>query len=286
MDIASTSSLLSPTLASLATLETQSIFPDLIFKILGISVGVGVISILGYIANIQQGLSSLKLLINSLIKWWSVKIPSKRIFEHLSDNKTEIKIFVRDFFIQNGTPLYSREGLNGPVGIVPNVNELWPRVEGLGLSYLLNTLGQLDKTDNIEIIEMGKDFGVWDKNLIILGAQTQKCFDFYQKMNEVAYKVTPNDIVKISNNYKIKRSKGYGYGIILKSRNPFIKNGKAFLIGGYGVLGTEAATYYFSKHISELGRKFGNKSFGVVIRASISAGVQSSERLKRYDVCF
>ena len=58
------------------------------------------------------------------------------------------------------------------------------------------------------------------------------------------------------------------------------------LVGGYGVLGTEAATHYFAQHLAELGKDFGNKSFGIVVRALVSAGVQSTERIKKYDVKF
>jgi len=40
------------------------------------------------------------------------------------------------------------------------------------------------------------------------------------------------------------------------------------------------------KKIAELGKKFGKKSFGVVVRASESAGVQSTERILKYDKSF
>ncbi|MCK4732318.1 MAG: hypothetical protein KAT65_07655 [Methanophagales archaeon] len=55
------------------------------------------------------------------------------------------------------------------------------------------------------------------------------------------------------------------------------------LVGGYGTLGTEAASYYLREHLNELGKEFGRKCFGIVVRVSISAGVQSVERLKQYD---
>jgi len=261
---------------------------QIVLKILGVSAGVGIIGYLGYLVNLHQGFQSLKSLFQSIKNWWIFKIPAQKVLEQISDNKVEVKIFVRDFFIKQGTQLYVQEGLNGIVGVVPNVCELWARVEGLGLSKILNTLGKLDKTENIEIIEMGKDPGIWNKNIIILGAQTQKCFDFYQKMKEVAYKINSSDIIKISTGYKIKRSSVYGYGIILKCKNPFVPNNKGvgFLIGGFGVLGTEAATHYFATNIAELGKVFGKKSFGIVVRASITAGVQSTERLKNFDVKF
>lgn len=295
MNIATDSTIISTVSATISAIP--SILPkatslninlELLLKILGIGTGVGIIGILGYIANVHQGLQSIVSLYESIKNWWVFKLPAQKVLSHITQNKTELKIFVRDFFIQQGTPLYSQEGLNGQIGIVPNVGELWPRVEGIGLSKILNTLGKLDKTDNIEIIEMGKDPGIWNKDLIILGAQTQKCFDFYQKMQEVAYKINATDIIKISTGRKVTRAQGYGYGIVLKCKNPFITTHKGFgfLVGGYGVLGTEAATHYFANHIQDFGRDFGNKSFGIVVRVSVTAGVQSTERLRQYDVKF
>lgn len=261
---------------------------NLILKVLGIYAGVGLIGYLGYLINLHQGIQTIVTLYTSIKNWWIFKVPARKVLQQIADNKTEVNIFVRDFFIQPNTQLLAREGLNGPIGIVPNVHELWPRVEGIGLAKILNTLGQIDKNEKIIITEMGKDPGIWNKNIIILGAQTQKCFDFYSKMNEVAYKVTAQNIIRISTGKVIKRDPRYGYGIILKCKNPFVLNNKGIgiLVGGYGVLGTEATTYYLSQHLADLGKDFGSKSFGIVIRASISAGVQSTERLKKYDVRF
>ena len=256
--------------------------------ILGFSAGVGILGYVGYLINLQQGFQILISLFSSIKNWWVFKVPAKRVLSQIADNNKDVYIFVRNFFIQPNTPLLAQEGLNGPVGLVPNVYELWPRVEGIGLSKILNALGQIEKNKNIYITEMGKDPGIWDKNIIILGAQTQKCFDFYSKMNEVAYKVTAQDIIKLSTGKKVNRDPMYGYGVILKCKNPFSpdRKGVGILVGGYGVLGTEAATHYLSQHLADLGKDFGNKSFGVVVRASISAGVQSTIRIKKLDVKF
>lgn len=218
--------------------------------------------------------------------WFKTKWPIYKVLGHISDNDKKVRIFVRDFFIRNGTNLYSREGLNGPIGIVPNVLELWPSVEGKGLGNLFYVLGQVGKKDQVEIVEMGKDSGLWDSNLMVLGAQTQKCFDFYKKMEHVAYEIDDKNIYEISTKKIIKKESGYGYGIILKCQNPFVENHKgiAFLLGGYGTLGTEVASYYFMRNISLLGKKFGKNYFGVIVRASIFAGVQSVERLEKYDI--
>jgi len=171
------------------------------------------------------------------------------------------------------------------VGFVPNVHELWPRVEGVAISNLFNLFGQVHKTKNTQIIEMSKDTGLWSSHIIVLGAQAQKCYDFYSQMKDVAYYMDP-ELKDKKTGVLIPKDTGYGYGIILKTTNPHFKNGIGILIGGYGVLGTEAAGYYFAKNCAQLGKLFKRKNFGIIIRASVTAGVESTERLIEYDRCF
>lgn len=251
-------------------------------------VGIGFISLLSLIVDSQQLIQLVLSFFRNIKSWWTKSLPAQRVLGSLANNNVRLTIFIRDFFIANGTSLYTQEGLNGMVGVVPNVTELWPNVEGKSLARILNLLGIAGRTKNIEIVEMGKDPGLWESNIIILGAQTQKCFDFYSKMNEVAFSMDALHIYNTKNGKPIKREQGYGYGIILKCKNPYFKGGKGigFLLGGYGTLGTEAAMYYFTNNIDELGKTFGKKSFGVVVRASISAGIQSTQRLSKYDRTF
>lgn len=250
--------------------------------------GLGLFGLISFFADIQQIAQSFSSFFRNIKNWWTETLPTQKLLGPIARDKNKLVIFVRDLFITPQTPIYAREGVNGPVGTVPNVLELWPRVEGLSLAKLLNTLGQANKTKNIEIIEMSKDTGIWNCNLIVIGAQTQKCFDFYQRMDEVAYRVDRNHIRNNLTSKVVQRSPVFGYGIILKCKNPFVSNGKgvAFLLGGYGVLGTEAAIYYFTKNAAKLGKEFGSKSFGVIVKASVTAGVESTQRLKKFDKKF
>lgn len=119
--------------------------------------------------------------------WWQNQRPINQVLQGIGNNDRITRVFIRDMVIPPGTPLIS----TGPagIGLVPNVNELWPRVEGVAMANILNVLGQVGKARNIEIIEMSKDPGLWDSDLIVLGAQAQKCFDFYQRMRQVAYNI-------------------------------------------------------------------------------------------------
>jgi len=222
----------------------------------------------------------------ALWRWWTVTRPTRKVLEGIAENDQLLRIFVRDLFVAPGSQLIAREGTVGPQGIVPNVARLWPDVEGKSVAYVLNALGQVYKTKHIDIIAMSDDPGLWDSNLIVLGAQAQKSFDFYTRMQDVAYEMDASEIRDRATQTPIAKEVGYGYGIILKARNPHLRGGKsgtALLIGGFGTLGTAAAGYYFRDHLPDLGHTFGKECFGVVVRASVTAGEQASQRLTEYD---
>jgi hypothetical protein len=220
--------------------------------------------------------------------WWTWSRPSRKLLEGLANQDELCKIFVRDFVVTKDTKLYSVEPRLG-VGIVPNVHELWPDVEGRAVGNLLNIFGQVGKTKNINIVRMSQDFGEWNANLIVLGAQAQKSFDFYTHMKFVAYQMDDKEIYENESKQVVKREDGYGYGLILKALNPLKTTGNrgvAILIGGFGVLGTAAASYYFKENFKKLGKEFDSNFFGIIVRAPVSAGEQATERLLAYDKRF
>lgn len=212
------------------------------------------------------------------------QLPAKKLLGDFSNNKTACKLFVRDLFLEDGSKVISVEPRTG-MGYVPNIPVLWPEVEGLGISYILNVLGNVGKTKNINIIKMSQDKGEWNANIIVFGAQAQKSFDFYKHMNNVAYSMDGAHIYDQRHKI-IDMESGYGYGLILKAENPSKDKSYGFLIGGFGVLGTLAAAYYFRTNFKKLGNDFGNKPFGVIVRCPITAGEEATQRLAKYDVKF
>lgn len=224
-------------------------------------------------------------LLNLLATVWSDSRPAKMLFQGIACKNEKCKIFVRDFFIQQNTQLYSVEPRLG-VGIVPNVYELWPDVEARAVGNLLSALGQIGKIENIEIVRMSQDRGEWDDHVIVLGAQAQKSYDFFRSMKNVAFRMDDKDIFDNVTGKVIEREPNFGYGIILKALNPFKTKGSkgvAILIGGFGVLGTAAASYYFGRNFRMLGKQFKKKTFGIVVRTPISAGEQAVERISALD---
>jgi len=219
-------------------------------------------------------------------KWWRQSRPAHRLLQGAARQSEPCKIFIRDLTIQPGTKIYSVQPRLG-IGEVPNVLKFWAEVDSKAVADVFNVLGQAGKTRNLDIVLVSQDYvGEWDCHVVVVGAQAGKSDDFYQKMKDVAYRMDDANIVDMSTNKSIPRDKQHGYGIILKARNPFKTHGSpgiAFLIGGFGTLGTEAASYYFRQNFRKLGKEFGSKSFGIVLRASCTAGVQAAERVAKWD---
>lgn len=239
-------------------------------------------------------LDIIKLLISaweSVIHWYNYVRPSRKLLGNILDNKNLLRIFVKDFIVKDNVfsapKLISIEGPTTQAH--PNIEKVWADAEARGVAKLLNVLGDLGKRKKLEIVEMSKGYDYWDSNMIVLGAQAMKCMDFYELMENVAYSVDENHIYDKQSGQIIPRDEPekYGYGIILKAKNSQVdEGGIGILLGGYGVLGTQAAIYYFINNLAKLGKEFGSKSFGLVIRAKVSAGEQSATRLSRYDKVF
>jgi hypothetical protein len=217
--------------------------------------------------------------------WWHESRPPQKLLQGMARQDEPCKIFVRDFFVRPEAQLFSIDPRAG-LGLVRNVQELWPDVEGRAATSIFSILGRVGKTQNVEIVRMSQDQGEWNCHVVVLGAQAQKPYDFYQQMQNVAYRMDDKNIYDCASNNPVHQEDGFRYGLILKAHNPFKTEGTpgvAFLIGGFGTMGTAAAAYYFREHYRELGKDFGTDCFGVVVRASVTAGEQAVERIGSLD---
>jgi hypothetical protein len=86
-------------------------------------------------------------------RWWKFRLPASQILGEIVDNKTLVKIFLKDFIVPNNTlaspKLISFEGNNSQMN--PNIEKVWAEAESEGLTDLTNLLGRLDKHSNIEV---------------------------------------------------------------------------------------------------------------------------------------
>jgi len=257
--------------------------------ILGLPAQIWYGAILGAILTVIVGF------IHFLLKtfWRRIKEsrPVRKLLGGVANSSDECRIFVTDLFPQNAPEFIAIDRITPGsyrIGIVPNIPHVWPDVEARAVSYLNYVLGRVGKTKNVSIVRRSEDSGNWNSNIIVIGAQCPRSFAFYQRMQYVAYRMNGTGIYDAITNERIERQDGYGYGIILKCRNPFKTdgNGVAFLVGGFGVLGTIAAAYYLKEHFSDLGRYFGRRFFGILVRAPIDVGEEAVERMQQYDIRF
>jgi hypothetical protein len=246
-------------------------------QIIGLAAGLGIGALLGV------------LLSTIVLVWYKKSRPYRLILEGMTHNNELCLISIRHLFIDDttfeATPLREclpRFGITAPVS---NVRDLCADVDGIALANVLNVLGQAGKSENIRIIRTSEDRGEWNGHLIVIGGESQQSCEFCSSMQPIFYRLRSTDIYDTTEDCGILQEPGFVYGVILKARNPKRagRPGVALLIGGLGPGGTEAASYYLREHLDELGREFGSNCFGIVVRASVAAGVQSAERLLQYD---
>jgi hypothetical protein len=221
-----------------------------------------------------------------IIKWYRRSLPANKLFGSLRSQDEICKIFIRDFITKENAEIFTVTPSLG-IGQVSNINKFWADVDARAATDIFNVLGQTGKTRNIVIKFLSQDtIGEWDSNIFLIGAHTPKAADFFDIMKSVAYRIDTNNIIDMSTGNEIPRESGYGYGVILKTINPQKfndENGISFFIGGFGTFRTVATAYYFRENYKRLGKEFGNNCFGIILKASLSAGIQSVQRIKKYD---
>jgi hypothetical protein len=218
-----------------------------------------------------------------LIRFLRDSLPARKLLEGLAKNEERCIFWLRDAYQQSGSHLLevSQRG----VGSIPNVMKWWAEVDSKAVADVLNVLGSQGKSENIEFHLQSENRNEWDANIVCIGAQFAQADLIFNECENVFYKIDNTNIIDVTKGQNIVMENDYRYGIIIKVKNLHkLKNpGVAFLIGGFGTMGTEAAGYYFRTHFKELGKKFGKKCFGIVVRAKVAAGPQSVERIKEYD---
>jgi len=217
-------------------------------------------------------------------------LPKAKVLGNLIKKDSKIDFFVADLLVANNTTsspqLYSF--YQGTYYQNPNINDVWPACEGRGLNKFFLELGQFNKTENISVKKMS-DAVTWDSDIVLFGAQTGRCRDFFRLMENVGYRIEDDGIYSNSDGNKIiSLPTQAGYGLVVKASNPMglDKETSGFLLGGYGVLGTEASIEYFFNNLNELGRTFGEKDFSLIVKKEIGDPEGRVKRLEEYDISY
>ena len=241
-------------------------------------------------------------LFRRLRDWLYTTTPRAMVLGAIALNEESVCIFVRDLRVQlhqlmpgmrqeDQWPLLDQAPMRlggGIEGRVINIPVVWADVDAQAVADLLNVLGQVGKIHNLQVVRRSEDDGNRDCHLVVVGGQDQNARHFYADMQDVYYRMDDAGLYKAPTGTKLAPDPTgqYGYGVILKARNPYKvigRPGSALLVGGFGVLGTLAASHYLRTHLRDLGVLFGRETFGVVVRASVAGGHQTVERVVELD---
>ncbi len=241
-------------------------------------------------------------LLRRLRDWLYTTTPRAMVLGTIALNEERACIFVRDLQVQlhqlmpgmrqeDRWPLLDKAParLGGGIeGRGINIPVVWADVDAQAVADLLNVLGQVGKIHNLQVVRRSEDGGNRDCHLVVVGGQDQNARHFYAHMQDVYYRMDDAGLYEAHAGVKLAPDPTgqYGYGVILKARNPDKITGRpglALLVGGFGVLGTLAASHYLRTHLRDLGVLFGRETFGVVVRASVAGGHQTVERVVEFD---
>lgn len=150
--------------------------------------------------------------------------------------------------------------------------------EAQTLAHILNVLGRIGRTDNIEITFADTDYDRWDVPMFILGG-SWKTTRAFQTCNPYFIYKQPIDqscgfTLAASGEYFCStRPLEEDMGLLQKMINP--TNGKpVWVVMGIRGAGTVAAAYALVQHWRHLGWLYGKQPFGLLIRMDDKDGWQ------------
>ncbi len=166
---------------------------------------------------------------------------------------------------------------SGKVSRHPNIPAVIAKADMQAAADVMNVLGRSGKTRNIEFLSIVDHYRTWDRNIVCIGGSAKTIEIFAQDDPENRSKRQfPENLGSLFPDLRLDTEDPCDdVGLIHKTF--FQSTGKPCLVlMGGGVLGTEAAGYFFRNHARLLGKMYGKKPFSVLVTASLSAGPQSA----------
>jgi len=152
--------------------------------------------------------------------------------------------------------------------------------EAQSLAFILNVLGRVGRTENIEVTFPDKEYDRWDAPMFSLGGnwKTMRAFETcqpYFKFKNDAFVLLP------TKEHFIPSSIEEDMGLLQKMINP--NNGlPVWIVMGYRGAGTVSASYALSRWWKYLGILYGAKTFGILVAFDDRDGWQQSHIVSLY----
>jgi hypothetical protein len=148
------------------------------------------------------------------------------------------------------------------------------------MSQILNTLGRVGRTDNIEITYHDTDYDRWDAPMFIVGGGW-KCWRAYATCKPYFTLSKTGFGLSARNEVFKPRNAEEDMGLLQKTYNP--SNGlPVWILDGYRGAGVIAASYSLVRWWKYLGWLYGKKPFGLLVSCNDRDGWQQSHILNLY----
>ena len=221
--------------------------------------------------------------------WWNKLRPSRQIFENFTKEDTDIYVFhsqmssADDTFNRLTNPKYitrfpqplptdhANLGQQNKFNIDPVCSE----ADSQCVADVFNVLGAVDKTKNILIGDLIKDWNRWSNPMFSVGFNP-KTHKLVERSGVILYELTSDAKIKIKGtSTSFDCVMPNDAGIIQKTydrenRNPI------FILAGLGTIGTSAAGNLLKDHFVSLGKLFGSSPFCLFFTVKIDEGKNSA----------
>lgn len=220
-------------------------------------------------------------------------LPAGSLFKDITNSRKLCVIFIRRMkdVEQKGefkSPLPDYNSLATSTNNEKNyegiINTPWvaSMFDSHALAHILNVLGKIGRTENIEVSFPDKDFDKWDSPMFILGGtrKAERALEIASPIYKYQYKKSQFILLPTNEVFK-QESEDIDIGLLQKLKNP-TNNLPIWLCSGHRGAGTTAAAYTLVRYWKCLGWLYGDKPFGLLVSFNDKDGWQQSKIISVY----
>jgi len=207
--------------------------------------------------------------------------PARTIFRHISGSKIPCCVFIlrmtdieRQGRFLAPLPSYAiatHQQEFEPRQLTPWVTSIY---EAQSLAHVLNVLGRVGRTKNIEVLYADRDYDKWDVPMFILGG-SWKATRAFETCDPLFTFTGDAFLLRPTSESFMPQSAEHDIGLLEKMTN-HTTGYPVWIAMGWRGAGTNAATYALAKWWKELGILYGSKNFGLIVGLNDRDGWQQS----------
>jgi hypothetical protein len=211
--------------------------------------------------------------------------PIRKLLCDLANDSQELKIFMPTFSIPQFAEVKDRTS-GRRVVTLDNITEITSKDSAECLSHILSLLREVRAHRNLEIVS-SEEFreSDLDSNIICIGGPitnkvTEKIMSSRESWMPYKYEKEEQKIKRMINeDGEWIADAEIDYGVIIKTRNPFFSGKWIFIFFGISGCASAATSYFFWSSFKNLVHQFGNRSFGIVVKANRRIGYISATQV-------